>query len=130
MFDLILYIQVTNFSVIPGQVFLGCTSTKQGLMCCSRTQCSDAMRLESATPQSRDKHSTTEPLHSHEVYLNICSRRKKQTPFSGQKFICRKMVTVMSPNIAQSLTLRTSPSDYATFNKIKSFLIFSIGLLL
>ena len=38
--------------------------------------------------------------------------------------------TVMSPNIARPLTLRTSPSDYATFNKIKSFLIFNIRLLL
>ena len=38
--------------------------------------------------------------------------------------------TVMSPNIARTLTLRTSPNDYATFNKIRSFLIFSIGLLL
>ena len=35
----------------------------------------------------------------------------------------------MSPNIARHLTLRTSPSDYATFNQIKSFLIFNIRLL-
>ena len=27
----------------------------------------------------------------------------------------------MSPNIVRPLTLRTSPSDYATFNQIKSF---------
>ena len=39
--------------------------------------------------------------------------------------------TVTSPNIARPLTLRTSPSsDYATFNKIQSFLLFHIGLLL
>ena len=38
--------------------------------------------------------------------------------------------TVMSPNIVWPLTLRTSPTDYATFNQIKSFLIFSIRLLL
>ena len=38
--------------------------------------------------------------------------------------------TVMSPNIARPLTLRTSPSDYATFNQIKSFLIYSMRLLL
>ena len=37
---------------------------------------------------------------------------------------------VMSPNIARPLTLRTSPSDYATFNQIKSILVFSIRLLL
>ena len=36
----------------------------------------------------------------------------------------------MSPNIARPLTLRTSPSDYAIFNQIRSFLIFSIRLLL
>ena len=29
--------------------------------------------------------------------------------------------TVVSPNIAQPLTLRTSPSDYGTFNQIKYF---------
>ena len=36
----------------------------------------------------------------------------------------------MSPNIARPLTLSTSPNDYATFNQIKSFLIFSTRLLL
>ena len=40
------------------------------------------------------------------------------------------VVTVTSPKIARPLTLRTSPSDYATFNQIKSFLLFNIGLLL
>ena len=33
------------------------------------------------------------------------------------------------PNIVQPLTLRTSQSDYATFNQIKSFLLINIGLL-
>ena len=33
LFDLILYIPVTNFSVMSGRVFLGWTSTKQGFMC-------------------------------------------------------------------------------------------------
>ena len=36
----------------------------------------------------------------------------------------------MSPNIARPLTLRTCPSDSATFNQIKYFLIFNIRLLL
>ena len=36
--------------------------------------------------------------------------------------------TVISPNIARPLTLRTSQSDYATFNQMKSFLIFNIRL--
>ena len=35
----------------------------------------------------------------------------------------------MSPNIARPLTLRTSPSEYATFNQIKYILIFNIKLL-
>ena len=33
VFDLILYAPVNNFSAISGRVFLGRTSTKQGLMC-------------------------------------------------------------------------------------------------
>ena len=32
--------------------------------------------------------------------------------------------TVTSANIVRPLTLHNSPSDYATFNQIKSFLIF------
>ena len=32
-FDLIHHVPVNNFSVMLGWVFLGCTSTKQGLMC-------------------------------------------------------------------------------------------------
>ena len=39
------------------------------------------------------------------------------------------LITVMSPNIVRHLTLRISPSDYVTFNQIKSFLIFNIRLL-
>ena len=41
-----------------------------------------------------------------------------------------KMYTAMSPNIARPLTLRTSPSDNATFNQINIFFIFNIRLLL
>ena len=33
LLDLILYVPVNNISVMSGQVFLGRTSTKQGLMC-------------------------------------------------------------------------------------------------
>ena len=33
LFDLILNIPVNNLSVMSGQVFMGLTSTKQGLMC-------------------------------------------------------------------------------------------------
>ena len=38
--------------------------------------------------------------------------------------------TVMSPNIAWPLTLRTRPSDYATLNQVKYLLIFDIRMLL
>ena len=41
-----------------------------------------------------------------------------------------KYTSVMSPNIARPLTLRTSQIDYATFNQIRSCLIFNIRLLL
>ena len=65
LFDLILYVPVNIFSVILGWVFLGWTSTKQGLMCL--TQGHNAVtpvRLEPATPPAQVKHSTTGPLHS------------------------------------------------------------------
>ena len=58
-FDLILYVPVNNFSVMLGRVFLGSTSTKQGLMCLAQGHNTvPPVRLEPATPQSRDKHST------------------------------------------------------------------------
>ena len=37
------------------------------------------------------------------------------------------MSTVTSPNIVRPLTLRTSPSDYATFHQVKSLLLFIFG---
>ena len=48
---------------MSGWVFLGWTSIKQGLMCLDQGHNTvTSVRLESATPQSQDKHSTTEPL--------------------------------------------------------------------
>ena len=43
--------------------------------------------------------------------------------FSKVKYVrnINSNITVMSPNIARPLTLRTSPSDYVTFNQIKPF---------
>ena len=73
LFDLILYSPVNNFSVMSGLVFLGLTGTKQRLMCLA--QGSNAVmpvRLKPATPQSRVKHSTTEPLcsrHSQKLWV-------------------------------------------------------------
>ena len=64
LFDLILYIPLT-ISVIKGQVFLGWTSTKLGLMFLLKDHNAvKPVRLESAAPGSRVKHSTTEPLRS------------------------------------------------------------------
>ena len=36
LIDLILYVQENIFSVMPGRVVLGLTSTKQGLMCLAK----------------------------------------------------------------------------------------------
>ena len=64
LFDLILYVSVNNFSVMLGQVFLGLTSTKQRIKGLSQGHNKvSPVRFEPAKPQSRVKHSTTEPLH-------------------------------------------------------------------
>ena len=56
---------INNISVIKGRVFLGWTSPKLGLMCLAQGHTIVTLvRLESAAPQSRVKHSTTEPLRS------------------------------------------------------------------
>ena len=47
---------------MSGHVFLGPTSTKQGLMCLAQGHNTvKSVRLEPTTPQSRVKQSTTEP---------------------------------------------------------------------
>ena len=55
---------------------------------------------------------------------------KMEAHYSHVVYATNNKSTVMSHNIARPLTLRTSPSDYATFNQVNSFLIFSIRLLL
>ena len=65
LFDLILYIPVNNLSVMSGRVFLGLTSTKLGLMCLAQGHNTVTLvKLKPATPRSRVKYSTTEPLCS------------------------------------------------------------------
>ena len=55
---LILYFPVNDFSVMSGWVFLGCTSTKQGLMCLALGhKAVMPVRLKPATPRSGVKHS-------------------------------------------------------------------------
>ena len=63
---LILYVPVNNLSVTSGQVYLGWTSTKQGLMCLAQGHNAvTQMRLKPRALRSWVKHSTTEPLRSH-----------------------------------------------------------------
>ena len=56
MFDLILYVPANNFSVMLEWVFLGQMCLANGHNTVT------PVRLEPAAPQSRAKHSTTEPL--------------------------------------------------------------------
>ena len=57
--------QSTIFSVMPGWVFLGRTSTKQGLMCLAQGhEAVTPVRLEPATPQFRVNDSNSEPLRT------------------------------------------------------------------
>ena len=66
LIDLILYVPVNNLSVMLGWVFLGLTSTKQGLMCLAQGQNAvTPVRLEPSALRSRIKHSISDPLHSH-----------------------------------------------------------------
>ena len=51
LFDLIPYVPVNNFSVMSEQVFLGWTSTKQGLMCLAQGHIAvPTVRLEPPPP--------------------------------------------------------------------------------
>ena len=60
------YVAVNNFSVMSRRVFLGWTSTKQGLMCLAQGHNTVMLAmLKPVTPRSWDKPSTTEPLRSH-----------------------------------------------------------------
>ena len=72
LFDLILYVPVNNFSVMPGRVFLGWTSNKQGIKCLAQGHnAGTPLRLQPATPWSRVKNSTTDPLCSLASGVNL-----------------------------------------------------------
>ena len=65
------------------QVFMGWTSTTLGLMCLAQGHNTvTPVRLKHAAPQSRVKHSTTEPLRSHLVVTDCThkSRAMKARP--------------------------------------------------
>ena len=52
IFSLILYVPVNNFSVMSGRVFLGLTSTEQGLICLAQGHNAwMPVRLKLAIPQ-------------------------------------------------------------------------------
>ena len=59
---------------MSGWVFLGSTGTNQRIKCLAQAHNAvPPVRLEPATPQSRVKHSTTEPLPSScKVTINMC----------------------------------------------------------
>ena len=60
---LVCLVAANNVSVMSVRVFLMHTSTKQELMCLAQGHNTlRPMRLESANPRSRVKHSTTEQL--------------------------------------------------------------------
>ena len=75
LFDLIFYVPVNKFSVMLVQVFLGWTSTKQGLLCLAQGHNAlTPVRLQPATPRSRYKHSTTKlSLPTIKCHENISS---------------------------------------------------------
>ena len=90
---------INNLSVIKGQVFLGWTSTKPGLMCLTKGHNAVTLvRLEPAAPRSRVKHSTTEPLLSH--FIVFASKIK-----SSLKCTWIYAVDVKSRNHYSELTL-------------------------
>ena len=85
--DFILYIPVISFSVMLERVFLGCTSTKHGLMCLAQGHNTVLqVRLDPATPQSLVKLSTTEPLRSLNFVVSNCMRNcidENVNPYQG-----------------------------------------------
>ena len=66
------------------------------------------------------------------AFIDFIKTLACQPPTNSSKssLLVSNISTVTSPNIARPLTMLTSPSDYATFKQIKSFLIFKIRLLL
>ena len=86
LFDLILYVPVNNFSFMLGRVFLGWTSTKQGLMCLAQGHNTMmSVRLQPITPQSWVKHSTTEPPCSHMIHCITYEAYLQVKPFCVSK---------------------------------------------
>ena len=66
-----------NLSVIKGQVFLGWTSSKLGLMCLAQGhKAVTPVRLAPAAPRSRVKHFTTEPLRAqlYHICVYVCCK--------------------------------------------------------
>ena len=86
LFTLFDYVPVNKFSVISGWVFLVWISTKQGLMSLAQGHNKvTPVMLELATPQSRVKHSTTEPLLALFISMEDCL-------YSFLYFFCRPFV--------------------------------------
>ena len=72
-------------------VFLGQTSTKQGLICLAQGHNAvTPVRLEPATLQSQDKHSTTEPLAPLTCITD-------QSNLNGDLFLCTTLLPTFLP---------------------------------
>ena len=84
-------------------------------MSCSRTQRSDAVRLKPAAPQSRVKHSTTEPLRSlHFIilfYFYACN--KFQNTFETRHEISNNVVCATSKATNKPAHMRSLISAFA-----------------
>ena len=73
LLDLILYVPVNTVSVISRWFFMGCTSSKQVLMCLGQTHNAvTQMGVYQGAPWYRVKHCTTKPLCTlHEMLLAV-----------------------------------------------------------
>ena len=82
------YVPVNYLSVMSGRVFLGWTSTKQGLMCLAQGHNPVMLvRLEPGALHSPVKHSTTEPPRSQEIFLDYFLGKGKPLCWNSYTFI-------------------------------------------
>ena len=73
LLDFIFYVSVNTFSVMLGLFFMGCTSSKQVLMCLGQTHNTvTQMGVYQGAPWYRVKHCMTKPLCTlHEMLLAV-----------------------------------------------------------
>ena len=87
LFDLTLNVWVNKFSVISGWVFPDWTSTMKGFTCLAQKyNAVMTVKLELATPQSRVKQSTTEPLRPSDIHCYSLSEFKATSNWTRKQF--------------------------------------------